>query len=318
MIRRAYPSEVWDDLVDRAYLGWAELEEAAGATLMTTTGGLYAHPVGVGGGLRGPGCEAVEVAAARRIAPALELGEDFEVVHDPSAGVLDASGTMATLLELGRGAGVEVRDATPLLSWREDDEGVLVETPRGAIRAERLVLCPGPWTGALVPELGKALRVTRIVNVELASGDPAAVAPPALGVFSVEVPEVGLLYGIPAIAGRGLKVGIDDGPPEDIAGPPPPVTPAEAERLLELVRRFVPAGAGPVAEGIACRYTMAPRNRFAVGPLSGRPRVLIGAACSGHGFKFAPAIGAALADLALGVERPDLEFISPSALTAGA
>jgi selenocysteine lyase/cysteine desulfurase/glycine/D-amino acid oxidase-like deaminating enzyme len=318
MIRRAYPSEAWDDLVDRAYSGWAELVEAAGVPLMTTTGGLYGHPVGTGGGLRGPGTEAVDVAAARRIAPALELGEDFEIVHDPAAGVLDASGTMAALLELGRAAGVEVRDATPLLSWDEDEDGVLVETPRGAVRADRLVLCPGPWTGSLVPELAEALRVTRIVNVELMPPDPAAVAPPALGVFSVEVPEVGLLYGIPAINGRGLKVGLDDGPPEGIESPPPPVSAAEAETLVELVRRFIPVGVGPVSEGIACRYTMAPRNRFAVGPLPGRPRVLIGAACSGHGFKFAPAIGAALADLATGAERPDLEFIAPAAMTTPA
>jgi selenocysteine lyase/cysteine desulfurase/glycine/D-amino acid oxidase-like deaminating enzyme len=314
MIRRAYPSAVWDALVDRAYSGWAELEEAAGRPLLTTTGGIYAHPAGVGGGLRGPGCEAVDAATARRIAPALELGEEFDIIHDPAAGVLDASGTMAALLELGRDAGVEVRDATPLLSWTEDDDGVLVETPRGAIRTGRLVLCPGPWTGALVPELAQALRVTRIVNVELAGDDRAAVAPPNLGVFSLEVPDVGLLYGIPAINGRGLKVGLDDGPPEGIESPPPPVSAAEAEKLLDLVRRFIPSGVGPVAEGIACRYTMAPRNRFAVGPLPGKPRILLGAACSGHGFKFAPAIGAALADLASGRERPDLEFITPAAL----
>lgn len=318
MIRRAYPSAAWDDLVDRAYAGWAELIEAAGAPLMTTTGGLYAHPAGVGGGLRGPGTEAVDVAAARSIAPALELGDDFEIVHDPAAGVLDASGTMAALLRLGREAGVEVRDATPLLSWSEDDDGVLVETPRGAVRAETLVLCPGPWTGSLVPELSEALRVTRIVNVELDAPDLSPVAPPALGVFSVEVPDVGLLYGIPAINGRGLKVGIDDGPEEDIASAPPPVSAAEAETLVDLVRRFVPAGVGPVTEGIACRYTMAPRNRFAVGPLPGQHRVLVGAACSGHGFKFAPAIGAALADLATGTERPDLEFIAPAAMATSA
>jgi cysteine desulfurase / selenocysteine lyase len=149
----------------------------------------------------------------------------------------------------------------------------------------------------------------------LAADDPAAVAPPALGVFSVDVPDVGLLYGIPAIDGHGLKVGLDDGPPEGIGSPPPPVSPQEAERLIDLVRRFVPAGVGPVAAGIACRYTMAPRNRFAVGPLPDRPRTVLGAACSGHGFKFAPAIGAALADLATGVERPDLAFVAPANLT---
>jgi cysteine desulfurase / selenocysteine lyase len=314
MIRRAYPSEVWDDLVDRAYNGWAELIEASGAPLMTTTGGLYAHPADAEGGLRGPGTEAVDPARAREIFPAFEVGDDFKVVHDPAAGVLDASGTMAALLDLGRGAGVEVRDATPLLSWSEDDDGVLIETPRGAVHAGHLVLCPGPWTGAVVPELGDVLRVTRICNVELDSPDLAAVAPPALGVFSVDVPGVGLLYGIPAINGRGLKVGLDDGPEEDISSPPPPVSEAEAEQLLDLVGRFIPSGVGPVAEGIACRYTMAPRNRFAVGHLPDRARVLVAAPCSGHGFKFAPAIGLAMADLVDGDPRPDLDFIAPAAM----
>jgi glycine/D-amino acid oxidase-like deaminating enzyme len=281
---------------------------------MTTTGGLYAHPAAAAGGLRGPGTEAVDVARAREIAPALELGEDFAVVHDPAAGVLDASGTMAVLLDLCRGAGVEVRDATPLLSFSEDEDGVLIETPRGAIHAGHLVLCPGPWTGVVVPDLGDVLRVTRIVNVELDSPDLAAVAPPSLGVFSVEVPDVGLLYGIPAVNGRGLKVGLDDGPEEDISSPPPPVSEAEAEALVDLVRRFIPSGVGPVAEGIACRYTMAPKNRFAVGPLPGHSRVLVAAACSGHGFKFAPAIGIALADLVTGIDRPDLDFIAPAAI----
>jgi cysteine desulfurase/selenocysteine lyase len=314
MIRRAYPSEAWDDLVDRAYQGWEELIEISGAPLMTTTGGLYAHPAKAEGGLRGPGTETVDAARAREIFPALEFGDDFTVIHDPAAGVLDASGAMATLLELGRGAGVEVRDATPLLSWVEDDDGVMIETPRGAIHAGHLVLCPGPWTGAVVPELADVLRVTRICNVELDSPDPAAVAPPSLGVFSVDVPDVGLLYGIPALNGRGLKVGLDDGPEEDISSPPPPVSEAEAEKLVDLVRRFIPAGVGPVAEGIACRYTMAPRNRFAVGPLPDRSRVFVAAPCSGHGFKFAPAIGIAMADLVVGVDRPDLAFIAPAAM----
>ncbi|HVW48716.1 MAG TPA: FAD-dependent oxidoreductase [Solirubrobacterales bacterium] len=318
MIRRAYPSAVWDELVDRAYRGWADLIEASGAPLLTTTGGLYAHPAAEEGGLRGPGTEYVDATRAREIFPALELGEDFTIVHDPAAGVLDASGTMAALLKLGRGAGVEVRDATPLLSWSEGDDGVTIETPRGAIGAGHLVLCPGPWTGAVVPDLAEVLRVTRIVTVEFDSPDKAAVAPPALGAFSVQVPGVGLLYGLPAIDGLDLKVGIDDGPEEDIAGPPPPPTEAEIAERLDLVRRFIPAGVGPVAEAVACRYTMAPRNRFAVGALPDRSRIFVGAACSGHGFKFAPAIGIALADLVEAVPRPDLDFIAPAAMIAPA
>jgi sarcosine oxidase len=41
-------------------------------------------------------------------------------------------------------------------------------------------------------------------------------------------------------------------------------------------------------------YTTTPDERFI---LERRGRVVIGSACSGHGFKFAPAIGARLAGL---------------------
>ncbi len=45
-----------------------------------------------------------------------------------------------------------------------------------------------------------------------------------------------------------------------------------------------------------CFYTTTPDERFV---LERRGRVVIGSACSGHGFKFAPAVGARLAELAL-------------------
>jgi glycine/D-amino acid oxidase-like deaminating enzyme len=59
---------------------------------------------------------------------------------------------------------------------------------------------------------------------------------------------------------------------------------------------------------------MTPDKRFVVGALPGTPEILIAAACSGHGFKFGPAIGEALADLATNVPRPDLDFLSPARL----
>jgi sarcosine oxidase len=45
-----------------------------------------------------------------------------------------------------------------------------------------------------------------------------------------------------------------------------------------------------------CLYTTMPDESFV---LERRGRVVIGAACSGHGFKFAPAVGERLAQLAL-------------------
>jgi selenocysteine lyase/cysteine desulfurase/glycine/D-amino acid oxidase-like deaminating enzyme len=311
MIRRAYASPIWDGLVERAYAGWADLERESGRTLLTPTGGMYAHPVGAVG-MRGPGCVVVDHERASEIAPGLALGPEFVALHDPAAGVLHAEDALTALTELGCRYGVQRRDETPVLGWEPDGDGVLVRTPDGDVRARRLVLCAGPWTGDLVPAFAGLLGVVRIVNVHVGSSDPAAVAPPALGAFSVDVPDVGLLYGIPAIGGRAVKVGLDHGPADDPATPPGPVTPEEREVLRALAHRFLPAADGPVVEDIACRYTLAPRYRFAVGPLPGAPQVLVAAACSGHGFKFGPAIGEALADLAHGVARPDLEFLDPA------
>jgi glycine/D-amino acid oxidase-like deaminating enzyme len=315
MIRRAYPSPVWDGFVDRAYAAWAGLEEATGTRLVTTLGGLFARPAAADGGLRGPGCERVDPERARELFPALRLEDGFEAVHDPAAGVLDAAGAMEALRIAGTAAGVERREATPVLGWAEDGDGVVVETPAGPVHADRLVLCAGPWTGSLVPELAAALSVVRIVNIHVAASDPAAVSPPALGAFSVDVPDVGLLYGMPAIGGASLKVGLDHGPPDDVRTPRRPVSPEEVELLHGLVRRFLPDADGPVDEALSCRYTMAPRNRFAIGPLPEHPHVLVAAACSGHGFKFGPAVGEALADLATGVARPDLDFLDPALMT---
>ena len=64
-----------------------------------------------------------------------------------------------------------------------------------------------------------------------------------------------------------------------------------------------------VVEASACLYTMTADRRFVVGTLPATPQVVVAAACSGHGFKFGPAVGEAAADLCAGIDRPDLDFV---------
>ena len=59
---------------------------------------------------------------------------------------------------------------------------------------------------------------------------------------------------------------------------------------------FPEANPSPVGAQ-SCIYTSTSDESFV---LERRGRVVIGSPCSGHGFKFAPAIGRRLADLALG------------------
>ncbi|MCI3276917.1 N-methyl-L-tryptophan oxidase [Streptomyces cylindrosporus] len=315
MIRRAYPHPDWDGLVDTAYRAWDELEQAAATRLLDITGGLYAAPGQRPDPLRGPGCRTVDRTAAARIFPGLRLPEGFTAVHDPAAGIIDAPATLRAQLALAERAGATVADRTRVTGWRPDGDGVVVRTADGEVRARRLVLCAGPWTPYLVPSLASHLTVTRIVNAYFAADPAGPLGPGGLGSFSVDLPE-GLLYGFPAADGRGLKAGLDAGPAWNPNAERPAASADELALLTRAVARVLP-GAGRVTESLTCLYTMTPDRRFLVGEVPGVPQALLASACSGHGFKFGPAIGAALADLVCELPRPDLDFLSPARLVAG-
>ena len=79
---------------------------------------------------------------------------------------------------------------------------------------------------------------------------------------------------------------------------------------------FIPAAAGPIVERDTCLYTntlvadASPDhgNEFIIDRLPSDPRIIVASPCSGHGAKFATAIGEMLAELAL-----DPNFASPAA-----
>jgi sarcosine oxidase len=54
-------------------------------------------------------------------------------------------------------------------------------------------------------------------------------------------------------------------------------------------------------------WTMTPDGDFAIGR---RGPIVVAAGCSGHAFKFGPALGALVADVADGVARDDLDLFS--------
>lgn len=320
MIRRAYPHQIWDEFVDTAYAAWQKLSDAAGESLITTVGGLFSRPAGTETGLRGPGCRTVGASEAAELFPELSIPEGSFSLFDPRAGIIRAGRAMAALQHLGRAAGVSTLNEVRVLSWDDHGDGVRIETSAGPVDAGRVIVCAGPWTGALLPEFAPKLRAVRIVNAYLSTaasisaGQNSArdsIFGPELGVFSFQTDDQRLFYGFPAFEGRGLKVGLDDGPTDPLTTAPGPVTAEEQDLLVGLAKRYVHGADGPVLESLACRYTMAPKNRFAIGAVPGRGHTLVAAACSGHGFKFGPAIGEALADLVEGYDRADLDFLDP-------
>lgn len=307
MIRRAYPNPVWNPLVEKAFDAWEALERASGEKLLHRTGGLYAHEGA--SQLQGPDCVLVDDRAEMAaVMPSFAVPEGYRAVYDPSAGVLEADRSLIALRRLAEAAGADLRDGERVLGWDTVADGVEVRTDRGVVRANRLVVAGGSWAGTLLPQLSDLVEVWRILTVTVRAGQPAGI-PSALGAFSVDRAE-GLVFGIPDADGNGVKLGVDAGEVWDPETPVAPPTPAEADALRDLLHAYVPALDTAPVELAACLYTMTEDKRFVIGPLADAPEVIAVSACSGHGFKFGPAIGDAVADLATGIERPDLDFIS--------
>ena len=96
----------------------------------------------------------------------------------------------------------------------------------------------------------------------------------------------------------GLKVGAHHAGPEADPNVPGEPEPDLIERITAWAREtYRLADPDPVGAE-TCMYTTAPGEQFI---LERRGRVVIGSACSGHGFKFAPAVGRRLADLATAI-----------------
>ena len=307
MIRRAYPNPVWNDLVDGAYRGWESLENETGQTLLHTTGGLYAHAGD--SQLQGPDCVLVEDRdELHRLMPDFRVPDGYRAVYDPHAGVVEASRALAAMRSVATGLGADLRYDERLLGWRATQDGVEVQTDAGTLHGDRLVIAAGSFTPSIVPQLAPLLEIWRILTVTVTAGQTRG-RPPGLGAFSVDR-DGGLIFGIPDVDGNGVKLGVDARRVWDPEVPVAAPTAAEIAGMLALLEEYVPGLAHAAVDATACLYTMTEDKRFVIGALAEAPQVVVVSACSGHGFKFAPTIGDAAADLADGIVRDDLDFVS--------
>ena len=236
-----------------------------------------------------------------------------ELVADPamtSARALDECGVPYRLLDADevRGLGASLPEGWTALHVHEagvvfadrarhaflDAAGVEVETSRRIESTDQLdvdvvVVTAGPWVRELVPDL--PVTVTRETLAYFRREGPP---PPSIVDLDAETGGHGMYSLYDPV--YGLKAGAHHAGAEadpDAVGEPDP---AIVERIASWVReRFPDVDPEPV-EAHACLYTTTADQSFI---LERRGRVVVGSACSGHGFKFAPAVGRRLAALAL-------------------
>jgi sarcosine oxidase len=318
IIREAYfEHPLYVPLVQRAYELWAELEELTGTVLYRQTGGLMIGPadgVLVSGAAHsarthGLAFEELDAAAVRRRFPGLQPDETWSAVFEPRAGMLLPETCIRTLLRLAQGYGARVLTGTGIDGWHVDAAGdVVAHTRAGEIRARHAVFAAGPWLNPVLAAehngnaapLQLPLTVQRQVScwfqpapgVHAFRHDacPITIWEHAPGRFFYTLPDIG----------HGVKAGIHfEGAPVQPDAVDRTVHMSEEMQMRRLLDDWMPGSAHSIADANVCLYTMTPDGHFIIDRHPDHERVLLLSPCSGHGFKFVPAIGEVAADVLL-------------------
>lgn len=328
IIRKAYfESPDYVPLLERAYVLWRELEQLSGSELMTISGGLNIGTIESGfvsGSLlsareHGLTVEELEAAEVNRRFPGYRLPDNLVALFDPSAGFLRPERCVSAHLELAKNHGARLIYGTPVISWDASESTVTVRAGSDTYSAERLIIAAGPWSANVVKDWHAPLEVWRIPNVHFNSASPELFSPDRCPVFLMEVPE-GHYYGFPALPGQGVKIGRHEigevCTPDTINRQ---VGADEIQMLRNVLDTYMPGASGSVNRTLTCMYTNTPDTHFVIDHHPAAPNVVIGCGFSGHGFKFASAIGETLAALALdGRSSFDLAFLSATRFSSAA
>ena len=305
--RNTYARAEYLDLVQEAFDLWRVLEDEAPAVgeLLTITGGvshgsLASREVADAFRERGIPHEWLSAADAHARWPGLAF--DGEVLHETStAGRLHADRAVEAFLQAAVSAGASVRHETPVVAVEQTGDGVQVVTGSGTWHATSAVVAVGAWTSGLlagIPELADRLVVTQEQPAHFAlrpGAPPADLWPSFTHDPPVPHPWPSGVYGL-ATPGEGIKVGFHAvGPRTDPDRRSFTPEPGQLRLLRDYVARWVPGADPDHLVPISCTYTTTPDHDFV---LDRRGRVVVAAGFSGHGFKFAPAVGRVLADLA--------------------
>lgn len=317
MIRLAYfehPDYV--ALLRRAYDLWDQIERDSGQKVLHITGGLYlGRPDSelVGGSLGAAQKyelphEMLDRAQLASRYAMFHLPDDFVGFFEKKAGFVIADRAVAVFADQALRHGAELRGREAVTGWRATSAGVQVQTQHASYEAKHAIFCGGAWSDRLVRDLGVKLIVTRQVLGWVWPRRPELFALGRFPVFAIDPALrgefVGVYYGFPMMpditGGPGFKIALHyPGAPTDPDSVERGALDGDVETFAPALRQYLPDADGPLLSLRTCLYTNSPDSHFIIDRHPAHANVTLACGFSGHGFKFASAIGEALADLAM-------------------
>jgi glycine/D-amino acid oxidase-like deaminating enzyme len=241
----------------------------------------------------------IEPAELRELEPAINVHDVALAAYEPQSGYADPVATTRSMAEAADRQGATFKLGVPIASIDAAGARVRGVVDAAGTRHEADAVCvvAGPWTDRLLSPLGAAIGI-RAERAQIAFFKrPAALQHCGC------IDTISGSYFRPHGDAETL-IGLGDVKAEYEPDPDSFREDNDADFVTEVAERLahrVPAmtGAG-YSHGHAGIYDVSPDSRAVMGPVPGVVGLYAAAGFSGTGFKTAPAVGAAMAELILG------------------
>jgi sarcosine oxidase len=313
IIRKAYfEAPDYVPLVLTAYRGWHELARESERELLIESGLILVSPASgsvvplaeAAGRAHGLAFERPSVTEARSRFPGFQLADDALVLYEPDAGFLKVEDCVQAAADVAVRHGAELRVGCVVENVSSTRHGVRVQTRDGAFEARRAIVSAGAWSPSFLGKLASQLVVRRKLQLWLGI-EPGAYPLGTCPVYAFET-ESGFFYGFPALEPGSVKVAHHTG--GEVVPDPSKLDRELHERdlapVLAFAKQHLERANGRALRHRACMYTMTPDEHFVIDRHPDHENVIIACGFSGHGFKFAPMVAKAAADLALDDRTP--------------
>ena len=313
IIRTSYGAPEYVRLAKSAYRDWAEFEEVAGEQFVTVTGGVIFIPSpgpysadDFTSSLTAEGVpfEVLDPAEVTARWPQFAIRGNVQTIFTPDSGIVHASRSVAAFQMQARAHGAVLRDRTPVERLTPDESGVVVHTAKGEVHAGKVILATDAWTNTLLAPLGAEIPLVTMQEqvTYFKPTDPPAYSQENFPVWIWEDDEC--FYGFPTFGEPTIKAARDL---SNNLMTPEERTYVPSAELLDDLRSFMGTtipGSGEALRTVTCQYAITTDRRFIIGPLDDHPDIIV-ALGAGHAFKFTPAIGRVLAELAVDGQTTD-------------
>lgn len=328
IIRKAYyENPDYVPLLKRAYENWKVIEKQTDSTIYVQTGLFYMgmpdsnfiKDVRKSAELHNIPIDIPTLSKANEQYPQFQISPEFDIIFEFDAGFITPERAILAYIENAIKFGAVIKTNEGVIEWKEEGGRLNVVTNKGVYSCDKLVITAGSWASKIIPSLKTELTVTKQM---IAWMNPKKWDAFKLGNFPcwfIEDPERGFYYGFPILPAAkfggplGLKLAhhhngeITD--PDHVNRD----TPASMEENIRYVlSKYIPDANDAILSVKSCLYTNSNDSNFIIDHLPGYDkRVTIACGFSGHGFKFASAVGEILADLAMkGKTDLPIEFLS--------